>query len=718
MLVEKLWNNEITVDIVKKMIYASIKTYKSKLKMDLTISDNRNSLLAFISDDIYEFDCISRFSRLMIELGGNQNNWKQILDMIHQYNNHIMNNENIYKILTTLIQYYQKTSDEYKFINKIINSSHKAGITMHDQRFKEINNKIDLIQSKLISDFTKNIPTIVLNQSEIIGIPSEFIEKYFNSSTKNYEIHLDRQTYNLFHKFINNSNIRKKIDDMICQSYKNNIPKLVYLFIYKHVKANMLGFESYINYLTPYSSNTIKNIIENIIIELEKRCDLEIDILSQMKMKYENNNVLNSWDIVHYINKWKMLYGVIENDIMPYFELNHTVSQIMLIMSKLFSIQFIKKNKPEQHAILLQNMDVYRIVQNNQQIGELVLDLFSNPNKNTGVQTVCINNKCLYPNEKNNKTVLSIILCMNLNKKEPTLLTLTDLTTLFNEFGKVIYFISNFSRFNLFGGMYSNIEVVDTIGKFIELIFFNKSTLMEISKHYQTGIQITEFLIDKIINHRKLDYGIAYKYQCLYSLYDLYVHSNEDFINDCKEIMKLKDINMQRENMFSFMSEIYNTFYNEIFNNGNNKIMKDKNHFHPILWTYLFNGCENIHFLKILSDIHAHELFKIYSETNNKINFLQKLMDFLSKSTTTEIINIEEFTKRHISSSHMLDYFGLKHDDTLLSLYNVNSPKKNIDNINNSLYLSSEIPTQFDNYDLMSENDPMMKKMLGRIMMK
>ena len=307
MLIEKLWNNEITVDIVKKMIYTSIKTYKHKLKMDLTISDNRTSLLAFMSDDIYEFDSISRFCHLMLDLGLNKNNWRQILDMIRQYNSHIMNNESIYSILKTLIQYYQKNSEEYKFINKIITSSHKSGITIHDPRFKEINNKIDIIQNKLISDFSQNIPIIILNQTEVIGIPPEIIEKYYNSSTKNYEIHLDRLTYNLFHRFINNSTTRKKIDDMICQSYKNNIPKLVYLFIYKHVKANMLGFDSYINYLTPYSQNTIKNIIENIIGELEKRCDLEIDIMSQLKMKYENNNVVNSWEVVHYINKWKML---------------------------------------------------------------------------------------------------------------------------------------------------------------------------------------------------------------------------------------------------------------------------------------------------------------------------------------------------------------------------------------------------------------------------
>ena len=46
----------------------------------------------------------------------------------------------------------------------------------------------------------------------------------------------------------------------------------------------------------------------------------------------------------------------------------------------------------------------------------------------------------------------------------------------------------------------------------------------------------------------------------------------------------------------------------------------------------------------------------------------------------------------------------------------IKNTEKNDTNINDSLYLSSEIPKQFDNFDQISEHDPIMKKMLRRIM--
>lgn len=76
--------------------------------------------------------------------------------------------------------------------------------------------------------------------------------------------------------------------------------------------------------------------------------------------------------------------------------------------------------------------------------------------------------------------------------------------------------------------------------------------------------------------------------------------------------MKISDIGEQKSKIFTCMNNIYNAFHNVIFNNEKNQIIKDEKHFSPVLWTYLFNGNENINFIKILSDIYAHELYQVY----------------------------------------------------------------------------------------------------------
>lgn len=748
MLVEKLLNNGMTMEIVKYMIDNSIKSYNTNMRLDMTLPENRNIFLSFISDDIYEFDCISCFSKLMIDMNINVPFWQNVSAEVLRYNSYISQNESIYKTLSNIMKYCDgsampqtnNASNEYKFIHKILTCSHKNGINLKQTKFQDINKKINLIETKLSSDFPNNVsvaennlPIVVLKQNEIAEIPLEIVKNYYDKNTQQFVVPITKQLYNIFHKFIGASDVRKKIDDAIYNNYQKNIPKLTYLFIYKHVKANMLGYNNYLEFITHHSSDKIQNILQNIIVALNNRCNLELDILAHMKHASEQNNALNTWDIAHYINKWKISYGIDETEISPYFELNNTISHIMQIIPKIFPIQFSKVGNSRDSVFAKYDVSTYKITYNGIVVGSVILDMFSRDNKITSAQTVCINNRCNYPFEKKLLAPIAIILSMNLQKTQPTLLSLSELTTLFNEFGKIIYYVSCSSTYSLFGGMYSNSEMVDMLGKFMELIMFNNSCISAISKHHVTGHQMPVTLVNKVLHHRKLDYGITYKYQCLYGLYDLFVHSQIDFINNCKSLMRIENIAEQKERIMDCMYEIYNTFYETIFNVGQLSIHKDPKHFHPIMWSYLFNGSENVNFLKILSDISAHDLYQLYTANKSKLQFCTQLLTFISQSTTNEPQNIEEFTHRPLSHTHMLEYFGLNENDSLLSLYNINkkSPpkpasKKPVCNDkvvsadkHASLYLSPDakkIPTLPENhFEQISDNDPNIVMMLNKV---
>lgn len=740
MLVEKLWNDEITIDIVKNMIAKSIDMYNDCLRCDLAVKTNRDKFTAFISDDIYEFDSIMRFARTMIDLNLNMTYWISISDEIRKYNMYISENEHVYKVLNELIKYYQRNSIEFLFLNKIINSSNKSGINLKHTRLNDINKKIQMIENKLAYDFNENPPKIILSINEIGDFPNELIGNYYDPIKKVYELPLDKQTYLNCHKYLVGSDVRKKVDDKLCAHYEKNIPKLTYLFIYKHAKSNLLGYDSYLNCVSGYSKEQIRLMLEDIIISLKDRCELEIDFLSKMKMSFENEQQLSTWDISYYVNKWKILYGINECEISHYFEVGNTVTKMIEIISKLFSIQFIKVTPTDKVSKLRRNFVVYKILQKNSIIGEVTLDLFARDGKNNSSRTTCINNNCEYPYGCNKMTPVSVVICMNLENKKPALLQLSDLACLINNFGKLIYFISCNSNVSLFGGMYSGVEVVETFGKLLELIMFEKDVLKILSysdKSSSPSKRLSDELIEKILQHRKLDYGLVYKYQCLYGLYDLFVHSQTEFISDCKNLVQINNADEQKEKIIGCMKNIYNLFHNTIFNTGSMTIYKDPHHFHPVLWTYLFNGNETVNFLKILSDVYAHELFTMISNSTNKPQFCQKLTTFISENITKDTLNIGDFIGKKISPMQMLNYFGLNENDASLSLYNIgtttiqqkglskqqkrktdlgvaNIPRK--PHNDDSLYMSPEIQKQQNHFEQMSENDPNIKQILNQVM--
>jgi len=699
MLTEKLWNNEVNLNVVKYMISESTKMYNTlfEKKNNNEIYES-NLILQFISDDIYEFDCITKFSKIMIENGINIQMWKNIYDEIQKYNLCVNENEQIYNVMKLIVKNYSKKSDEYKFMDKIITSSYKSGITLKQTKFSETSNRIELIKNRLSDDYN-NCPIISLTENELKGINLNILKKYYNEQTQLYDIPLNKQIYNLFQKLIDNSNVRKKIDDMIYDSYEKNIPRLTYLFIYKHVKANMLGYETYLDLITQHSKDTVKNTLESIIVSLGDRCNLELSIMSQLKKKCENDTILYTWDIPYYINKWKILYGIDEKTILQYFEINNTLTSILNIVSNMFSLKITKITNPKLSVLNNNDVVVYRIVKGNTIIGEVIFDLYNRQNKINGARTTCINTRCMYPFEKQRIQPVSIYVSMNIEKKDVTLITLDNLIILFNEIGKIIYYVSCEASYSLFGGMYSEPEIVDAFGKFVELLLFTNDTLKVISKNIHNSTQLTNEVLNKIIGHQKLEYGVTYKYQCLYSMYDLFVHSQTDFINECKTIMRIQNIDVQRSNILECMHEMYNSFYEAIFNVGKKSIYKESKHFHPVIWSYLFNGNENMNFLKILSDIYAHNLYNSFCSYKNKQEFCTNLSMFITNSTSNNSIQFSEFIKKQLSVNCMFEYFGLNNNDMSLSLYNINEK-----NIRTALYLSPEQNDVVNKKNIVKEN--------------
>lgn len=699
MLVSKLLNNEITSDIVKRMIEKSIGTYNKNLKDDMSKDENRRKLIEFISDDTYEFDCLSKFSRTMIDSGINVSKWMEISMEIRKYNAYIEKNEYILNVLSTIIKYYDKSSDEFKFLNKIISSTKKNSSIGQNDQYEKLLANINFIENQMQTELCNGNVIVEIPTSELIEMPEKYKQIYLNQQKNCYCIPINQNSYELCLKYINSSKWRKYVEDTMYKKYEKYIPKIVHLLIYRHVKSNILGYKNYFEMASRYDFNFIQQVLQNIVVELDNRSNNELSIISKFKKQYEHESSIKMWDINRYINVWRNKYGIDETEISHYFELENTLKCFMGILSKLFSIKF-RKISSTLNIVSNYNMLSYEVHKNDKLLGTIILDPLNRNGKINSYRTICINNKCMYPCEKQIETPVYIFMSIPCEQcksiSEPIFLTISDLSFFFCEFGKIMHYISCSSKYNLFGGMYSSLEFVQSIGKFIELIMFEKGILKLISSHYQTHKQISEEIAHKIIQQRKLNYGISYKYQCLGGLYDLFVHSQQEFITNCKKYMKYPQ-NEQNMYLINYMRNVYDKFYNTIFGTTEIKIQKDISHLHPLFWNSLFSQKENIQFVKILSDIVAHDIYSNYIQTKNKNSFCSELCDFITSNTIDtekKSFNIPHFLNHDISINPMLNYFGLLNNDSQISLYQINDTNKCH---NDELYVSSSHESEHKN---------------------
>ena len=707
MIVRKLLNNEIDINVVKQLISNSIRLYEKEIKCDMTDPNNRTSLLAFISDDTYEFDCISRCAKSMIDCGVNINLWTNILEIVRKYNKQRNKNEKLYRCLKSIIKYYTESSNEYKFINKILRCFEKNGINVNSEMYDNINSKINLLENVLNSSPNDNYAKITLTNKELGICSNDNLNTFYNKSSHVYEIPIIQSTYEYCQKNIMQSETRQKINNILFEHRSDKISKLVYLIICKHMKAKLLNYENYFEYTSTYDMNTILDLLKNIVLNIRGRCDIETSVLSQLKKKFENKDELDFCDIDFYIHKWKREYGLHMFEISQYFELNETLRTIMAIIEIIFSIKFTKSETLNGYLHDKYDMETYVITKNGRIVGELTFDLFDRVNKLPQNRVICVNNNCMYPFVKKENTQCSMIFSMFLTKQNSTLLDIENLTSLFNNFGKVIYFISCHSDYNLFGCMYSKQEIVDMFGKFFELIMFEHEMLLRISKHYATGEKLNKAIISKIIQHRKLDFGIIYKYHCLIGLFDLSVHSQSVFVDECKKIMKSTDCEIQKNKITQHMYDVYNKLYSVVYNSGNINISKNDKHFHPILWSHLYNGNENAPYIRILSDIYGHMIYDLYSKVKNKNVFCTKLCDTISNTTMDNNIRIERITNTKITIEPMLNYYCINvSGENGMSLYQV--ANKTHDKEKLKLYVSPD-------EKILSDSEIEKRKMLSKV---
>jgi hypothetical protein len=174
--------------------------------------------------------------------------------------------------------------------------------------------------------------------------------------------------------------------------------------------------------------------------------------------------------------------------------------------------------------------------------------------------------------------------------------------------------------------------------------------------------------------------------------------------------MKISDFDKQKNDIIQYMNDLYNKFYDAIYNSGNIKIFKDVNHFHPMIWSYMYSGNECYTFSKILSDICGHMIYDTYSKVKLKSNFCSGIIERLSSMTHDKCLDIEKLSSSKITIDPIMTYYNIDEcKEEYMSLYQISKKdenKKNVKNSNSEYYKSPEIDT---------ENDEDIRKLLNKI---
>jgi Zn-dependent oligopeptidase len=584
-----------------------------------SITDKIDSLDLFKRENIMFSNMYSYFSfmhditdkiDIMIETS-------KILKKIEVKKKEIFTNYHIYKNIENIVKKIKNISDDdIKFIKFIFNQFKKNGVHMSSYnkiKLIEIDLNIYTYQNKFLNKLEEE-PLFILNNNETVGLTQVFLDQY--KKNDKYEILLNEHTYNYLIEYLEDREIRKKLQYIYYEKYKSNYKYIKEVILNRYKIAKLFNYNNFVDYTNKDNSlNTTEKIL-NFLYKLNKICTpkYEEDIINMCEYfnipKINGKYILNSWDIPYLINNYKNKKNNISISIFDYFPIQKTLEKIMQIFAETFKLKIKKIITSVWHPSVI----VYEISKNDKIIGEIYFDIIYRLHKITGSATSTIKEpliKCTIDICEIQKSVTAVLANFPVHERN-NCLTIQEISILFHEIMHALHVILGKCKYTFLCSNSVEFAFIETFPQLIELWLLNKDVLKNISSHYKTNEILPDHQINNIFNSNKMNRSINVKYQILLAILDILIY---------QEVIAQK-IEKYPNNIKNILEDLFESRFNFIFNTNKIHININKENNPFIIFNHNIHGYSAQYYGYIWSETIANDLFKMIQTKKININNL------------------------------------------------------------------------------------------------
>ena len=232
---------------------------------------------------------------------------------------------------------------------------------------------------------------------------------------------------------------------------------------------------------------------------------------------------LAPWDWQYYSEQVrKAQYDLDESQLKPYFELNRVLQDgVFFAANKLYGLTFKeRKDIPTYHP----DVRVFEVTDaDGKPLALFYTDYFKRDNKSGGAWMDS------YVDQSGLMGTLPVVYNVaNFTKPapgQPALLTFSDVTTMFHEFGHALHGMFSKVQYPTLSGTNVPRDFVEFPSQFNEHWALDTTVFANYAKHYQTGQLMPKTLVDKVKNAKTFNQGFATTEYLAASLLDIAWHT-------------------------------------------------------------------------------------------------------------------------------------------------------------------------------------------------
>ena len=497
---------------------------------------------------------LERISNLFFNLNAAETNQaiqkisQQVSPLLTAFSNDISLNKALFK----RIKYVYKQKEKIKLSveqNTLLEKKYKsfvrngANLKSSDQsKLREIDKELSSLRltfgEHLLSE-TNRFRLEIEDRSDLEGLPENCIETAKilakKEGKRGWLFTLDYPSYIPFMTYAKNRALRKKMALAFGKKgFQNDAfdNQLLLLKIVKlrHQRARLLGYKTHADYVLEErmakSPETVLSFLEDFKSKAMPAAKREFSELSKFAKELDGIETLQKWDSAYYSEKLKKrCFDIDDNLLKPYFELENVLQGVFKIAEKLFQIQFVKTNDVETYH---SDVVVYKV---SDLKGEFVAlfyaDFFPRPGKRAGAWMTSFKPQYRVDGVEERPHVSIVCNFTKPTKNQPSLLTFSELKTLFHEFGHALHGMLAKTNYPSLSGTNVPWDFVELPSQFMENWCYEKQALQLFAVHYKNSELIPMKWIEKIKAAAQFQQGIQTLRQLSFGLLDMSWHAQD-----------------------------------------------------------------------------------------------------------------------------------------------------------------------------------------------
>jgi oligopeptidase A len=420
-----------------------------------------------------------------------------------------------------------------------------AGVALPEQqkaRYGELRKRLSELGSKFgenVLDAT-NAWTRQASREELQGLPDTALANAAQAAQQKglegYLITLDFPSLSPVLNYCENRALREEVYTANCTRASevgpnagqwDNTAIITETLELRQQLAQLLGFDNYaeLSLATKMadSPQRVIDFMEQLASQSSAQAQAEWRDLTEFARQQDGIQQLQAWDVSYYSEKLRQArYRVSQEDIRPYLPVSRALPGLFAVVQRLYGLDI---REVETFDSYHPDAQLFEILENGEIIARFFLDLYARADKRGGAWM----DDCRVRRRQGEQLQIPVAyLVCNFTPPvgdTPALLTHSELTTLFHEFGHGLHHMLTQQTVAAVSGINGVAwDAVELPSQFLENWCWEREALALISGHYETGVPLPEELLDKMLAARNFQSAMILARQLEFSLFDFRLH--------------------------------------------------------------------------------------------------------------------------------------------------------------------------------------------------